>query len=89
MVGTLNTVHNYPDLTRTHLVINAPFFINILLAIVWPLLPQRTKKKIHIVSSSDTGRVLAEQLGPGLPDEYTKKETERLEPATESSSWWW
>jgi len=94
MRGALGTttkllVHNYPDLTRTHLVINAPFFINILLAIVWPLLPQRTKKKIHIVSSSDTGRVLAEQLGPGLPDEYKMKETERLEPATESSSWWW
>ena len=70
-------------------MINAPFFINVLLAIVWPLLPQRTKKKIHIVSSSDTRRVLAEQLGPGLPDEYKMKETERLEPATESSSWWW
>lgn len=44
-------ISNYPDMSRRHIIINAPFFINILLGFVFSFLNERTRKKASFVLS--------------------------------------
>jgi len=54
-------ISNYPDMSRRHFIINAPFFINILLGFVFSFLNERTRKKASFVLSC-----------PVLPVQWTK-----------------
>ena len=40
-------IKNYPDMSRRHLIVNAPFFINVVLAFIFAFIPERTKKKVR------------------------------------------
>ena len=81
-------IKNYPDMSRRHLIVNAPFFINVVLAFIFAFIPERTKKKVRARWSAGragartaTADAVASQPPPRLPPAGSRTDLQLRPPA--------
>ena len=76
-------IKNYPDMSRRHIIVNAPFFINVVLAFIFAFIPERTKKKVRARWSAGRAGArtatdaVASQPPPRLPPAGSRTDLQR------------